>query len=93
VTSTHGPRYDAALETLRDVCGKYRAGRAANQGGAAGGRSPWTPIYADLLVDLLNQVLAAAQDYAEAADEVGLGEADRYDWRGQLPSQEEPGRH
>jgi hypothetical protein len=92
VTSAHGSRYDAALETLRDACGKYRAGLAAAPGGADGGVSPWTPIYADLLEGLLSQVHHAAQDYAEAADNSGLKDADRYDWHGQLTSQDEPGR-
>jgi hypothetical protein len=83
VTLVTGLRYMAALDALVDACGRYRAALAAVPS-AEVGVSPWTPIYADLLGDLLSEVHRAGRRYDEVAEEVGVSADERYDWQGQL---------
>jgi hypothetical protein len=50
----------------------------------------WTPIYADLLDELLREVAAAAELYAAAADEAGIDESERVHWRGLFAAPNQP---
>jgi len=71
VTSTPTVRYDEALESLVDASHRCRTVVTAVQEESSSTGALWTPIYADLLNELMREVTAAGEQYAQAADGPG----------------------
>jgi hypothetical protein len=90
VTSTPTVRYDEALESLVDASHRYRTVVTAVQEESSSTGALWTPIYADLLDELMREVTAAREQYAQAADEAGIDESERVHWRRFIASQNRP---
>jgi hypothetical protein len=49
--------------------------------------SVWSPIYSELLAELAAELRAAGHRYDQAADELDVPAADRFDWRSYLASE------